>query len=74
MEANPSKQFLTPMEFIQEQVCSPVTSEMSLDELGMDSLELINLQLECQEQFGKRIPDAKQAELHTVGDLANFFG
>lgn len=51
----------------------PVTPEMPLDDIGMDSLELLSLQLECQEQFGKRITDAQQAELHTVGDLASLF-
>lgn len=74
MEAHTSKQLLTPLEFIQSQVDGPVTAETSLDDLGMDSLEMLNLQLECQEQFGKTISDAQQAELLTVGDLANFFG
>lgn len=73
MEAHSSKQLLTPLEFIQDQACMPVTPEMPLDDIGMDSLELLSLQLECQEQFGKRITDAQQAELHTVGDLASLF-
>jgi acyl carrier protein len=61
------------LDFIQTQVESPVTPDTPLDELDLDSLELLNLQLECQNEFGKSIPDAKQAELQTVGDLASFF-
>ncbi len=63
----------TPLEFIQSQVDVPVSSETSLGDLGLDSLELLDLQLECEKQFGKRITDAQQAQLHSVGDLANFF-
>jgi acyl carrier protein len=74
METNTSAKLLTPLEFIQSQVEEPVTADTPLEELDLDSLELLNLQVECQAQFGKSIPDRTQAELHTVGDLASFFG
>lgn len=70
METNPSEQLL---EFIQSEVGVPVSRETPMDDLGLDSLELLNLQLECGNRCGKHIPDEMQGKLLTVGDLVNFF-
>lgn len=70
METSTAEQVL---EFIRSHAGSMANIETPLDGLGMDSLEFLNFQLECQEKFGKKITDQKQSELHTVGDIVNFF-
>lgn len=70
MEKNSSQRVL---EFIQSQVDLPITRETTLDSLGFDSLELLELQLECGNHFGKHVPDKVQNSLYTVGDLVDFF-
>jgi len=74
MEAHSPERVLTPLEFIQSEVGEPIEAETPLSECGLDSLELLSLQQECQDKFGKRITDADQDDLHTIGDLARFFG
>lgn len=40
-----------------------------LDDLGLDSLELLDLQLAIEQNFKIKIPDQDFAKLQTVGDL-----
>ena len=61
------------LDFIQAEIGSPVSRETPMDALGLDSLEMLDFQLECEKRFGKHIPDEMQGKLITVGDLADFF-
>lgn len=54
---------------IEVEVGHPVTEETTLDDLGTDSLEFINLTLMLSNEAGKSIPDDRLPELKTVGDL-----
>lgn len=47
-----------------------VSDSTSLEELGLDSLEFLELLLTLQNETGKAIPDERVALLMTVGDLA----
>lgn len=48
-----------------------VTSEDTFDCLYADSLDLIEIIIECEEEFGYPIRDDKAQNLKTVGDLVN---
>ena len=48
-----------------------VTSEDTFDGLYADSLDLIEIIIECEEEFGYPIRDDKAQNLKTVGDLVN---
>jgi acyl carrier protein len=39
-----------------------------LDELGADSLDLVELIMELEEEFGVQIPDEEAARIKTVAD------
>ena len=40
--------------------------------LGLDSLDLLDLVVECEQEFDIAIPDSVMVGLHTPGDLATF--
>lgn len=48
-----------------------VTSEDTFDDLYVDSLDLIDIIIECEKEFGYPIRDDKAQNLKTVGDLVN---
>ena len=48
-----------------------VTSEDTFDNLYADSLDLIDIIIECEQEFGYPIRDDKAQNLKTVGDLVN---
>lgn len=48
-----------------------VTSEDTFDDLYVDSLDLIDIVIECEKEFGYPITDDKVQNLKTVGDLVN---
>lgn len=48
-----------------------VTSEDTFDDLYADSLDLIEIIIECEKEFGYPIRDDKAQNLKTVGDLVN---
>ena len=48
-----------------------VTSEDTFDDLYADSLDLIDIIIECEKEFGYPIRDDKVQNLKTVGDLVN---
>lgn len=40
-----------------------------VDDLGADSLDIVELLMQLEDSTGKTIPDEKVAEIKTVGDL-----
>lgn len=44
-----------------------ITTETSFEELGMDSLDGLNLVFELEEEFGIIIPDDRVKEMRSVG-------
>lgn len=48
-----------------------VTSEDTFEDLYIDSLDLVEIIIECEEEFGYPIRDDKVQNLKTVGDLVN---
>ena len=50
-----------------------VTEESSfIDDLGADSLDLVELIMALEEEFGIEIPDADAEKVVTVGDVVNY--
>ena len=49
-----------------------VSEASSLDELGADSVHLVELALAVEERFGISVPDAALARFRTVEDLINY--
>jgi acyl carrier protein len=45
-----------------------ITREMLLPDLGLDSLDIVELQMEFENEFKVEIPDPQNA-IETVGDL-----
>ena len=43
-----------------------------IDDLGADSLDLVELVMAFEEEFGIEIPDDVQAQIGTVGDAVKF--
>ncbi len=51
---------------------SEVTPEANLiDDLGADSLAIVELHMEIEEKAGIKIPDEAITDLHTVQDVLN---
>lgn len=42
------------------------------EDLGADSLDIVELLMEIEEEFGVSIPDEESEKLKTVGDACNF--
>jgi acyl carrier protein len=52
---------------------SEVTPEaVFIDDLGADSLDLVELIMAMEEEFGFEIADEEAEKLRTVGDVINF--
>ena len=50
-----------------------VTEDASfVDELGADSLDIVELVMALEEQFGISIPDEQAEKIKTVGDAVSF--
>ena len=43
-----------------------------IEDLGADSLDMIEMLMALEENFGISVPDEKSAELKTVADIASF--
>ena len=43
-----------------------------IEDLGMDSLELVELAMALEEEFGKEIPGEEVEKLESVGDVVRF--
>ncbi len=48
-----------------------ITSADTFDDLYVDSLDLVEIIIECEREFGYPIKDDKVQNLKTVGDLVN---
>lgn len=48
-----------------------ITSADTFDDLYVDSLNLVEIIIECEQEFGYPIKDDKVQNLKTVGDLVN---
>lgn len=52
---------------------SEVTMEASfVDDLGADSLDLVELVMAMEDEFGMEIPDEDAEGIHTVGDAVSY--
>ena len=49
-----------------------ITSDRALDDLGLDSLGVLELILVCEAEFGIVALDDEGIEVHTVGDAIAF--
>ena len=56
---------------INEELGVEATEEDTFEDLYMDSLDLVEIIIECEEEFGYPITDDKAQNLKTVGDLVN---
>ena len=70
----PSRQHLqeTLVALLQQHVDGPVLIQPSTTmcgELGLNSVELMEITAEIEDRFGVRLPDELLPELRTVGDM-----
>ena len=56
---------------INEELGVEASVEDTFDDLYADSLDLVEIIIECEEEFGYPIRDDKAQNLKTVGDLVN---
>ena len=43
-----------------------------VDDLNLDSLDMVEMMMKMEEEFGIEIPEEKTEELKTIGDVANY--
>lgn len=56
---------------INEELGIEATEEDTFEDLYMDSLDLVEIIIECEQEFGYPITDDKVQNLKTVGDLVD---
>ena len=56
---------------INEELGVEATEEDTFEDLYMDRLDLVEIIIECEQEFGYPITDDKVQNLKTVGDLVN---
>lgn len=56
---------------INEELGVEASVEDTFDDLYADSLDLVEIIIECEQEFGYPIRDDKVQNLKTVGDLVN---
>jgi acyl carrier protein len=61
--------FETVKNIIEEKGFDDLTIESSFDDLGMDSLDLAEIEMEIEVQLKISIPDEKSCEYETVNEL-----
>lgn len=60
---------------IAEQLNKPVTSisnDDSLEKLGADSLDRVEIIMKLEEQFGIEISDEEAEKVHTIGQVVDY--
>ena len=66
---NSSSPLLRVLELFQDEDCAPLTNEASfIEDLGADSLDIVELVMEFEKEFNIDIPDEDAEKLRTVGD------
>lgn len=43
-----------------------------IDDLNLDSLDMVEMMMKMEEEFGVEIPEDKTDDLKTIGDVVNF--
>jgi acyl carrier protein len=43
-----------------------------IDDLNLDSLDMVEMMMKMEEEFGVEIPEDKTEDLKTINDVANF--
>lgn len=43
-----------------------------IEDLGADSLDMVEMLITLEDEFGVSVPDEEAAKLKTVGDIVNF--
>lgn len=49
-----------------------ITMDTTVDDLGADSLDLIDLVMSIEDEFTVEVPDTAMEELNSVGDMVEF--
>ncbi|MAZ47228.1 MAG: acyl carrier protein [Halobacteriovoraceae bacterium] len=50
-----------------------IKSETSfIDDLNLDSLDMVEMMMKMEEEFGIEIPEEKTEDLKTIGDVAKY--
>lgn len=61
-------------DIIRQQLCLDEDFEIrestSISELGADSLDVVEIVMAVEDEFGIEIPDGDEEKLHTVGEVA----
>ena len=64
----------TVLRVVERETGRAATLETPLGELGLDSLDYLDLVVQLEEETGIQVPDTKIGDFDTVGDLTRFFG
>lgn len=59
------------IDIVNDMLGVEATEEDTFEDLYMDSLDLVEIIIECEQEFGYPITDDKVQNLKTVGDLVN---
>ena len=43
-----------------------------IDDLNLDSLDMVEMMMKMEEEFGVEIPEDKTEDLKTIGDVTNY--
>jgi acyl carrier protein len=49
-----------------------LANDLDLQDQGIDSLDMANICLMCEEEFGVKIPDEDLDKVKTINDLVNY--
>lgn len=49
-----------------------VTPETTIKELNIDSLDVVDIIMECEKQFKLTIPDSHSNQIKTIGDIYEY--
>jgi acyl carrier protein len=51
---------------------SAVKVNVTFQDLGVDSLDMVQIIMKCEEQFGLEIPDETAEQFHTINDVVDY--